>query len=596
MKSKLLLLFLFFIQITAQSQSKEQGMDEMWGVSKTTYSNTKTEAKNWFKASRYAMFIHWGLYSELANQWKGETYYGISEWIMKMKKISVKDYEGIATNFNPTKFNAKKWVTLAKDAGMKYIVITAKHHDGFAMYNSSHPFNITATGKWKKDPIQELAKECKKQGLKLGFYYSQFQDWHEINRWDKEHKNLSFEKYFTQKAVPQVKELLTKYGDIGLIWFDTPGAMTKEQSMTLVNLVNKHQPNCLINSRIGNGVGDYSTFGDHQIPSKNKEGLWEAINTTNDSWGMSWYDTNWKGPQQIAQDFVSVVARGGNYMLNVGPNGKGEIPQIASQFLEQSGKWIKKYEKQLYRALPSPWQRAFTWGDCTVTNNNINLFLFDWKAGETFNIYGIKNKVISVKHKGKVINHSQEKDWLSLQLPFKVKSELIEVLEIEFEGKLQVDATLGLDNNTQTVLNADFAKKIKCQGKTASWMEKFGEWKHKPSIQNWENESVASWDINVKKQGLYFVDVVYNSYQNVGVNEWDVYTTNSKDKIRFLSQMTNAPKKGRNKSNKYRFKKVRIGVLEIDKNGKQELIIKPHKVTNGGIDLQSIILSPIENF
>jgi alpha-L-fucosidase len=248
----------------------DSAMDKLWGERLELDAG---ERGSWFKQAKYAMFIHWGLYSELAGDWKGKTYFGIGEWIMNkyLAGISVDDYRALAKDFNPVKFDAKAWVSLAKQSGMKYIVITAKHHDGFAMYGSkASSYNIVDASPFKRDPLKELADECRKQGLGFGFYYSQYQDWNEKdaygNAWDFNPKDAQFDKYFKEKCEPQVRELVTQYGDLAVLWFDTPGKMTKEHSMALVNLVREHQPRCLINSRIGNGVGDYSSLGDMEIP------------------------------------------------------------------------------------------------------------------------------------------------------------------------------------------------------------------------------------------------------------------------------------------------------------------------------------------
>ncbi|NQZ56497.1 MAG: alpha-L-fucosidase, partial [Lentisphaeraceae bacterium] len=341
---RLLSLLLLASQFTllAKDTNDQVRMDELWGDQGIALDAGKRGA--WFKQAKYAMFVHWGLYSGLAGKWQGKTHYGIGEWIMnkRMAGISVNDYRQLAEKFNPVKFNAKAWVKLAKDSGMKYIVITAKHHDGFAMYKSKSSFyNIVDASPFKRDPLKELSYECHRQGLGFGFYYSQYQDWNEKdaygNNWDFKNEEADFQKYFEEKCYPQVKELVTEYGPLAVMWFDTPGKMTREHSLSLVNLVRKHQPQCLINSRIGNGVGDYSSLGDMEIPPHNESGLWECVDTTNNSWSYAWYDQNWKSSRQIAQNVVSVVARGGTYMLNVGPRGDGTIPQRAQENLLGAG-------------------------------------------------------------------------------------------------------------------------------------------------------------------------------------------------------------------------------------------------------------------
>jgi alpha-L-fucosidase len=247
-------------------------MSTLWGG---TASSADTHPRAaWFRASKYAMFIHWGLYSQAANVYKGKNWHGISEWLMRRAKIPVREYEKLAKQFNPKDFNADSIAKLAKDAGMRYIVITAKHHEGFAMFKSrASSFNIADASPFKRDPIAELAVACKKHGLGLGFYYSQFLDWHEKdaagNDWEfgpNDAPERNFDHYLQTKALPQITELLTNYGDVALIWFDTPGTITREACEALQKLIRKLQPNCLINSRIGNGLGDYSSLGDQEVP------------------------------------------------------------------------------------------------------------------------------------------------------------------------------------------------------------------------------------------------------------------------------------------------------------------------------------------
>ena len=232
---------------------------DMWGAAAVSPAAGAARGA-WFRESRYAMFVHWGLYSEAAGVWRDRTYYVIAEWLMHAARIPVRDYETLCARFNPVEFDARAWVQLARDAGMKYLVITAKHHDGFAMFKSrASAYNIVDATPFGRDPLQELAVACRAGGLKLGFYYSQFQDWHEPdaggNTWDFGEPR-DFDRYLRAKAMPQIEELLTNYGPIGLIWFDTPGHISRAASQELLDLVRRLQPDCLVNSRIGNGLGE----------------------------------------------------------------------------------------------------------------------------------------------------------------------------------------------------------------------------------------------------------------------------------------------------------------------------------------------------
>ncbi|MDA0350463.1 MAG: alpha-L-fucosidase [Verrucomicrobia bacterium] len=292
----------------AQAITDKEQTDTIWG--KTSVEKDRLiKDHQWYQESKFAMFIHWGLYSEAAGVWKGKNYFGISEWIMKRAKIPVRDYETLTKKFNPVEFDADSIAQLAVDAGMKYIVITSKHHDGFAMYHSKvSKFNIVDATPFDRDPLKELAEACKRHGLKLGFYYSQSQDWHEKdaigNTWDFKEDDKDFQKYLNEKALPQIEEILTGYGDIGLIFFDTPAGISREQVIKLKERVAQLQPNCLINSRIGQGLGDFATLGDSEIPDHIREGLWETPDTHNNTWAYSKLDINWKSDTEIIHRLI----------------------------------------------------------------------------------------------------------------------------------------------------------------------------------------------------------------------------------------------------------------------------------------------------
>ena len=278
----------------------------------------------WWHEAKFGMFIHWGVYSEAGGEWKGTTNY--AEWLQFEAKIPIAEYTDLARKFDPQKFDAEAWVKAAKDAGMKYLVITAKHHDGFAMYDSpSDPYNIMKVTPFKRDPIKELAGACRQQGIRFCVYYSLGRDWHDpdvptgtpgskswppgcrsnLTDFPDENKK-DFAKYFERKVKPQVRELLTQYGPIGIMWFDTPEKINKAQSVELLAMIRELQPDCIVNVRIGNGLGDYGT-PEQEIPSGKSVKPWETCMTINRHWGYNKADLNWKSPDELLRNLIDIV-------------------------------------------------------------------------------------------------------------------------------------------------------------------------------------------------------------------------------------------------------------------------------------------------
>jgi alpha-L-fucosidase len=319
----------------------------------------KEKRLEWFREAKYGLFIHWGLYALPAGEWNGKRSLGLGEWVMFRSTVPVKEYERLAGRFNPVKFNADEWVKLAKDAGMRYIVITSKHHDGFALFKSAvSSYNIVDATPFKRDVLKELADACARGGIRLGFYYSQSQDWHEPNgagnTWDfGPDEKKDYDQYLRGKAEPQVRELLTNYGPVALIWFDTPRMMTGDRPQRFANIVRTLQPNTLIDGRLGS-EGDYVSTGDNVIPPNVQGEAWEVPATINHTWGFRNDDTDWKAPGQIAFKLIDIVSKGGNYLLNVGPTAEGVIPQVSQDILRTVGRWLAVNGEAVYGASPTP--------------------------------------------------------------------------------------------------------------------------------------------------------------------------------------------------------------------------------------------------
>jgi alpha-L-fucosidase len=370
----------------------------------------------WFREARFGMFIHWGLYSVAAGVWDGKPVTGAGEWIMETGKIPVSQYEKLAPQFNPVKFNARQWVGIAKSAGMKYIVITSKHHDGFGLWNSQLTDWCVKSTPFKRDPLKELAEACKQEGVRLCFYHS-IMDWHHPDYtprrpWnDVAQGEPNFDRYVTYMK-GELKELLTGYGPLGILWFDGEWekTWTHEQGMDLYNYVRSFQPKIIINNRVGKGragmtgmdkggerVGDYGT-PEQEIPATGfGPGVdWESCMTMNETWGYKNQDHQWKSAETLVRNLIDCASKGGNYLLNVGPTGEGLIPNASVERLAEIGKWMKVNSDSIYGTGASPFSKL-TWGRCTkkITPKGATLYLhvFTWPEDGKLVVPGLRNKV-----------------------------------------------------------------------------------------------------------------------------------------------------------------------------------------------------------
>jgi alpha-L-fucosidase len=421
----------------------------------------------WWREARFGMFIHWGLYSIPAGTWDGKQIPGVGEWIMNDASIPVADYKALASQFNPTGFSAHDIVALAKSAGMKYIVITSKHHDGFAMFESkANSFNIVDATPFKRDPLRELAEECRKQGIKLGFYYSQDQDWtapggaayktgdHQppTYHWDKA-QDGSFATYLHEKAIPQLKELLSNYGEFpAVIWFDTPTKdMTPELASEIVALLNQH-PNLIWNNRLGGSYKGDTETPEQYIPPQGYPGQdWESCMTMNDTWGYKSWDTNFKSTETLLRNLIDIASKGGNYLLNIGPDSHGVVPPAEVERLQQVGKWLAVNGEAIYATQPTllgaeagafsttekndegkpKFIPAWNWRSTTKADK-IYIEIFNWPSSGTFHLDNLPRKVteayLLADDAHKPLKLKRTRDGLDVQLPAQALDPIATVL------------------------------------------------------------------------------------------------------------------------------------------------------------------------
>lgn len=416
------------------------------------YANETTAQRDarmqWFREARFGMFIHWGVYSVPAGVYEGKEIGGIGEWIMHQGKIPVDRYRAYAKEFNPVKYDADKWVRIAKNAGMKYIVITSKHHDGFAMYDSkASDWNILKATPFGRDPLAELAKACQKHGMKLGFYYSQAQDWTNggsaaSGHWDpKQDRDMT--DYIQKVAVPQVKEILTKYGKISVLWWDTPIGISKEQSDMLIPLL-KLQPGIIHNNRLGHYRGDTET-PEQFVPATGYPGRdWETCMTMNDTWGFKSTDHNWKSSETLIRTLVDVASKGGNFLLNVGPTSLGEIPGPSVERLATVGAWMKKNGSAIYGTSASPFKKL-PWGRCTTVRGkdgaSLYLHVFNWPTNGKLLVPGLKSKVgkVSLLDGGRKLVGRNTPEGVVIDVPLQAPDKVSTTVMLLVKGAIEVE-------------------------------------------------------------------------------------------------------------------------------------------------------------
>ncbi|MBW3623341.1 MAG: alpha-L-fucosidase [Armatimonadetes bacterium] len=470
----------------------------------------------WWRDARFGMFIHWGLYAVPAGYYQGKPVGGIGEWIMDRAKIPIPEYEKFAKEFNPTKFNGRQWARLAKDAGMKYMVITSKHHDGFSMFDTAASrYDIVDATPYKRDPMKELAKACKAEGIKFGFYHS-IMDWHHPELMGPNVSPAHVDRYVNGQLKPQLRELVTKY-DPALLWFDGEwvGWWTEERGHDLERFLRALKPNLVINNRIGKRQltdGDYET-PEQEIPANALASgrLWETCMTINDTWGYKRDDHNWKSTADLTHKLIDIASKGGNFLLNVGPTDTGIIPQPSVDRLRHMGQWMDRNGVGIYGTSQSPYRKHPFNGRCTVKGDTLYVHAFSWPE-DGLKLSGLQTPVreaFLLDGKEKVgFRRQHDEDGvptLVLEKPSRLDP-LATVVALRLAGPPQVvNVQPVIRPNAQGVIVLP-AFNAEIHGDTAR-LEGEGM---NANIGYWTNaHDSASWNVLIPKTGRYRIEAEY---------------------------------------------------------------------------------------
>lgn len=576
---------------------------------------TRDERLEDWRDARFGCFIHWGASSILGSNWKGKAYGGYGEHIQRMAKIPCEEYRReVAGNFNPTEFDADEWARVIKAAGMRYVIITAKHHDGFAMFDSdASDYNILDATPFGRDPMAELKAACDKNGLKFGFYYSHAFDWGEPNGsgndWDYENpggdKHLFASKstkwfdvhpeiaprirqYVDEKSIPQVVELVTKY-DPDFLWFDTPHKLPPEENIRILKAARTAKPSIVINSRGVSGYdgmpdhfGDYESTGDRAVDFPTKAGDWEAIPTTNESYGYNATDDSHKTPEFLVRVLVKAVARGGNMLLNIGPKGDGVIDAIDVSILKGIGQWMDVNEESI-RGANRTTLPVQAWGESTRKENMFYLQVFDWPSDGVLELGGFLGHVtkawlLSDKSKTAISYERTDKMTVQFEVPTDAPDVASSVIVVEVDDAENVDAHRLISANQNNMLRA-------FDGIAEGGEFKYGNGKiTNNGVSSWKNsEQSMTWPVYLNAAAKYNVVAEYKAYKQA--NEFTVEFGNS--------TLSGTAQTDLSKSRDGEYIMQELGVVNLAV-GEQTIKMHTDSIPNGDLmELRALHLTPV---
>ena len=490
----------------------------------------------WFVDARFGMFIHWGVYSGAEGFWKGEKLRNnnnYAEWIRYRNRISKEEYLTLLDRFKWDEIDPEQWVILAKQSGMKYVTITAKHHDGFALWDSkASDYTVAKHTDPGRDIIRELAEACRKHGLRLGLYYSHWVDWEHPDSWDHTREitglsNETYDRYWQEKVMPQMRELLTGYGEIGLIWFDmwvhhSKTVVSKAQLLQLKKLIREIQPNCLVNSRLGLSVAedkdiDFQTLGDNQLGSNKKDHPWQTSATVAHSWGFHARDTEWKSTTTLLQSLINNVSLNGNFMLNIGPRANGEVPFEISGRLKEMGHWLAVNGASIYNSEAFNLRKDLhDWGRITYKKTAagkhlLYLHIFNWPIDKELTLTGVRTRPSQVYVLADKLQtgfpFAHHEMVTQLKLPNQPPDPLISVVVVEYDREPEIVPGL-VARSVSGGFSLTPDNRTASKGNTT--LEKAARRGSIPAHVVVKDQSTYQWQLFIDEPGSYKMDASYS--------------------------------------------------------------------------------------
>lgn len=565
----------------------------------------------WWREARFGCFIHWGVYSTFGGEWNGKPFKGYAEHMMRSQKIPRAVYaEKVVSIFNPVKFDADEWVKLIKAAGMKYVIITAKHHDGFAMFPSSvTKYNIRDATPFKRDPMRELSEACKRNGIRYGFYYSHAFDWEDPNapgndwdydnpggdkglhggvNWFDQHPELlsKAQRYVDEKAIPQITELLRNYHP-DILWFDTPSKLPLSENLRILKALRAVDQNVVVNGRLARGLGysfgDYKNTGDRAAEIVPTEGDWETIPTTNESYGYHKFDLSHKPVSHFIQLMAKAAARGGNMLMNIGPMGDGLIDPKDQDILRGIGKWLDVNGDSIYNSerTPLPVQ---AWGESTVKGNRLYLHVFNWPRDGKLVLGGLQNQIAKVylladaSKKSLFTTRLNDSDVV-IRVPVKAADMADTVVVVEVKGAINANPTRLLARDQSNVLRSfdgDLHGDGLRYGDGKAFRAYLFDWK---DMNQW-----IGWALRLNAPAEFEVEVKYTTASKENVGTYEVAVGDQR------LRATIKPTANENESTTVSIGRIKLGA------GKHELAIKPVEIKGGELmRLFYVSLTPVSH-